>query len=275
MPGAVLNDQPEAAEIPAGVEGAERLRQVANRLKAEAFDPGSGRMDYVRLADSEPYRHYRRLAAGLRTFDPNVLHGQDERMAFWLNLYNALMVDAVIRFGVRKSVNEVRGLFWRAAYQIGVLRFSLNDIEHGILRADAGHPAIPGAMTSSTASCAPTPGIRPSRGLTSPQVTHDASSAYSRSTPAFTSRSTVPRAAARPLPGIAPTSWRLNWTWPRQRFSRMEASSAIWSGKWSGSPGCFCGTPPTSEASPWPLARASRCLTLQHATSGRDRRPTC
>jgi len=145
MPGAVLNDQPEAAEIPAGVEGAERLRQVANRLKAEAFDPGSGRMDYVRLADSEPYRHYRRLAAGLRTFDPNVLHGQDERMAFWLNLYNALMVDAVIRFGVRKSVNEVRGLFWRAAYQIGVLRFSLNDIEHGILRADAGHPAIPGA----------------------------------------------------------------------------------------------------------------------------------
>lgn len=145
MPGAVLNDQPEAAEIPAGVEGAERLRQVANRLKAEAFDPGSGRMDYVRLADSEPYRHYRRLAAGLRTFDPNVLHGQDERMAFWLNLYNALMVDAVIRFGVRTSVNEVRGLFWRAAYQIGGLRFSLNDIEHGILRADAGHPAIPGA----------------------------------------------------------------------------------------------------------------------------------
>jgi hypothetical protein len=145
MPGAVLNDQPEAVEMPAGVEGAESLRQLANGLKAEAFDPGSGRMDYARLADSEPYRHYRRLAAGLRTFDPNVLHGQDERMAFWLNLYNALMVDAVIRFGVRTSVNEVRGLFWRAAYRIGGLRFSLNDIEHGILRANAGHPAIPGA----------------------------------------------------------------------------------------------------------------------------------
>ena len=41
------------------------------------------------------------------------------------------------------------GTFERVAYMIGGLRYSLDDIEHGILRANRGHIAIPGVRFSS------------------------------------------------------------------------------------------------------------------------------
>ena len=56
--------------------------------------------------------------------------------AFWLNIYNALVFNAVGAFGVATSILEVPGFFNRAAYRVGGLRFSLNDIEHGILRGN-------------------------------------------------------------------------------------------------------------------------------------------
>ena len=46
---------------------------------------------------------------------------------------------------MQQSVQEIKGFFWRAAYNIGGLRYSAHDIEHGILRANAAHPAIPSA----------------------------------------------------------------------------------------------------------------------------------
>ena len=49
---------------------------------------------------------------------------------------------------MRQSVTEARAglvsFFRRAAYNVGGYRFSANDIEHGILRANRPHWAIPG-----------------------------------------------------------------------------------------------------------------------------------
>ncbi len=84
------------------------------------------------------------MTALLPGFDLQTLTGREQKLAFWLNLYNALVIDGIIHYGVRNTVNEVSGFFSRAAYHIGGYRFSLDDIEHGILRANAGHPAIPG-----------------------------------------------------------------------------------------------------------------------------------
>jgi len=133
-------NRPKAPGTPVGVEAAQALRQAANALKGEAFDQASGRMYYARLASSQAYRQYCGLAAGLQALDPNALQGQAERTAFWLNLYNALMVDAVIQLGVRTSVKAVPGLFWR--------------VPTGLAGCASRSP------TSNMASCAPMPGIR-------------------------------------------------------------------------------------------------------------------
>ena len=49
---------------------------------------------------------------------------------------------------MKKSVQDVSGFFWRAAYNVGGRRYSAHDIEHGILRANAAYPAIPGRQFS-------------------------------------------------------------------------------------------------------------------------------
>ena len=113
-------------------------------MQAAAYDPATGRLDYAGLASSTLYRDYRRCASSLAAFDPAALTTDGERLAFWINLYNALIVDAVITLGVKQSVQEIKGFFWRAAYTIGRRRYSAHDIEHGLLRANAPHPAIPG-----------------------------------------------------------------------------------------------------------------------------------
>ncbi|NWF68752.1 MAG: DUF547 domain-containing protein [Chloroflexi bacterium] len=121
-----------------------RLKQATNRLKAQGIDSENGRVDYRALAGSSAFSEYKALTYALRDFDPAALTSDAERMAFWINLYNALMIHAVIAYGVRRSVNDDWGFFDRTAYIVGGYRFSANDIEHGILRANAGHPALPG-----------------------------------------------------------------------------------------------------------------------------------
>lgn len=120
------------------------LKKLASRIKVEAINATAGTVDYVHLKDSDVYREYRRMTAHLPGYDLQTLVGRERKLAFWLNLYNALVIDGIIHYGVRDTVNEVSGFFSRAAYHIGGYRFSLDDIEHGILRANAGHPAIPG-----------------------------------------------------------------------------------------------------------------------------------
>ena len=144
----VLNRGPaDAARSPAASSPAlaADLYRLVNQLKAETFDLSRGSVDYDRVRVSDTYAAYRLCAQQLQTFDLRALTLREEQLAFWINLYNALMVDAVIGFHVARSVTDVRGFFWRAAYTIGGWRFNANDIEHGVLRANAPHPAIPGA----------------------------------------------------------------------------------------------------------------------------------
>jgi hypothetical protein len=69
-----------------------------------------------------------------------LLQGDSRRIAFWLNLFNTLVIHGVIAFGVRDSVKEVPFFFDRAQYRVGEFRYTLSDIEHGILRGNARPP---------------------------------------------------------------------------------------------------------------------------------------
>ena len=109
-----------------------RLRLAAGRLVAEFVD--GKRVDYDGLRDSEAFGEYLTLASGLDGFDLDALDTQDARLAFWINLYNALVLHSVLESGVEESVREQDGFFDRYAYCVGGLTFTPNDIEHGVLR---------------------------------------------------------------------------------------------------------------------------------------------
>jgi len=124
------------------------LRQV---FASGLADHGES-VDYAALHGSPLFHEFRRCAANLRAFDPAALPDRDARLAFWINLYNTLVLDGVIALGVQRSVMERRAglaFFRQAAYVVGGLRVSCDDIEHGILRANRGHPYFPGKQFGS------------------------------------------------------------------------------------------------------------------------------
>lgn len=108
------------------------LRQAMQQLKGDFFTAAG--VDYRAMKASEAYAAYQQLSAQLQQVDLQALSDEAHRLAFWINLYNVLVLDGILALNVQHSVKEVPRFFQRVAYQIGAEVFSLDTIEHGLLR---------------------------------------------------------------------------------------------------------------------------------------------
>ena len=115
---------------------AQEMLSAIKELKGSCLNVG-GRTDYGAISSSAGYAGYRELTTRLARVDPMALADTSEALAFWINIYNALVADAIIFSDVRRSVKEVTGFYKRLKYRVGASEFSLDDIEHGILRANS------------------------------------------------------------------------------------------------------------------------------------------
>lgn len=88
---------------------------------------------------------------------------RSEQLAFWINLYNALVIDRVLAIypirsirptwlGIPNWISFLR-FFQRKIYQQGDQAYSLNDIEHGILRPQFRDPRIHFALVCAAIGC--------------------------------------------------------------------------------------------------------------------------
>ncbi|GAB5522215.1 MAG: hypothetical protein Roseis2KO_00870 [Roseivirga sp.] len=73
----------------------------------------------------------------LSSFDLHSLSQDNLKKAFWVNIYNGLTNYFIIRHQLKKSVWEVEKFFSALTVNIGGIDFSLDDIEHGILRKNS------------------------------------------------------------------------------------------------------------------------------------------
>jgi hypothetical protein len=80
------------------------------------------------------------LAGQLHAVEPVLIQGDAARIAFWLNLYNALILHCLCVRPVSGSILRHRRMFGKVAYEIGGHAYSLNVIEHGLLRANRRPP---------------------------------------------------------------------------------------------------------------------------------------
>ena len=145
----VVNRNLATSSMQPSAELAEKLKQTLDDLKLSVMNAEGTSVDYDALRTSEAYEKYHdECLSVLNSFDPDLLSSTEARRAFWINLYNALVIDAVIDLGVKKSVAEGRlgmlTFFRHAAYSVNGKRVSLEDIEHGILRGNKGNPYVPG-----------------------------------------------------------------------------------------------------------------------------------
>lgn len=82
-----------------------------------------------------------RLAAGLAEVDPLAISVDEARIAFWVNLYNALLLGELAREPRTGSLLRHRRMFRTVAWRIGEHDYSLDVIEHGVMRRNARVPA--------------------------------------------------------------------------------------------------------------------------------------
>ncbi len=70
----------------------------------------------------------------LKDVDLNKLTSDSSKIAFWINVYNGMTNYVIIQMKIKESMKEVEGIFKKKIFTIGATTFSLDDIEHGILR---------------------------------------------------------------------------------------------------------------------------------------------
>jgi len=103
---------------------------------AAHYDPARHAFDYRRFADSREFAALRAAARALAAFDCAGLR-IGLRLAFWLNVYNALVLHAVVARHAHAGVRALGDFFSASQYVVGGHVFSLDEIEHGLLRVNA------------------------------------------------------------------------------------------------------------------------------------------
>jgi len=82
------------------------------------------------------FKEHRQFLKWLKNHDL-IFENEDEKKVFWINVYNAMTNYLIITKNISESMKEDPGFFSKKVLTIGENNFSLDDIEHGILRKNA------------------------------------------------------------------------------------------------------------------------------------------
>ena len=111
------------------------IRKTILKLYSEHLSKNGKRVDYTGISRSPDFTEYKQLTAQLNRVHLNDL-SRDEKLAFFINIYNALVIHGNIALGFPKSVYSRYKFFNNAQYLIGGHSYSLQDIENGVLRSN-------------------------------------------------------------------------------------------------------------------------------------------
>ncbi|MGQ0657482.1 MAG: DUF547 domain-containing protein [Chromatiales bacterium] len=109
----------------------------------------NGQVDYPGIATDPRFADYLET---LKTVDATTLRTREERLAFWINAYNALVIQGILAGGSPSSFFGRIGFFKTADYEVGGRRIDLYDLEHEIIRP-LGEPRIHFAIVCASRSC--------------------------------------------------------------------------------------------------------------------------
>jgi len=130
LPGDLLTESP--------VELSRKLQHKLLRVKGEFLN--GDQVDYEGMRQSPGFLHFEQETAQLATVDLSGLN-DNAKKAFFLNIYNTLTIHALARqVTEQKNVTELDKFWQKAEYRIGGTLYSLDDIEHGIIRCNKLHP---------------------------------------------------------------------------------------------------------------------------------------
>jgi uncharacterized protein DUF547 len=126
----------------------------------------NGRVDYKGFISSdEEFNTYLKQLGSVSESD-YVNWSREEKLAFWINAYNAFTIKAVIEhypiernvslariIYPKNSIRQINGVWDKLQFQAVGKMVTLNEIEHGILRKEFKEPRIHFAIVCASLGC--------------------------------------------------------------------------------------------------------------------------
>jgi len=119
-----------------------------------------GMVDYDAIAQPGSFGEYLK---SLERADPSQLSDR-ERLAFWINAYNAYTIALINKYEERASIKNIaegigferaKGPWKQPIVQVGGKTYTLDEVEHGIIRKEFHEPRIHFALVCAAMSCPP------------------------------------------------------------------------------------------------------------------------
>ncbi len=142
--------------MPVAADPWQAYAELLSRHTRETQDLAQTRVDYAALRRDPAWPAFLAELAGTH---PDRLASREERLAYWINVYNAFAIDMVVKGRPAESIRDLGGRFFRKVWDqpAGVIdgrTYTLSEIEHRILRP-MGDPRVHGAIVCASLSCPP------------------------------------------------------------------------------------------------------------------------
>jgi hypothetical protein len=113
-----------------------------------------GKVNYKNLCKDDRLGKYLNQ---LSNTNPDKIENTKERLAFWINAYNAFTLKIICdNYPVKSIMDLDSGKIWdRVFIEINGMKMSLNHIEHEIIRKEFNQPRIHFALVCAAISCPP------------------------------------------------------------------------------------------------------------------------
>jgi len=109
-----------------------------------------GQVNYPEIQTDHRFADY---LAQLDRVNPSALDSEAERLAFWINAYNAFAIQGILDGYTPEPYIGWYRFFKARTYPIGGSRVNLSDLEHEILRKQFHEPRVHFAIVCASSSC--------------------------------------------------------------------------------------------------------------------------
>lgn len=137
---------------------------VPNKTPLEAFDHTSYNdlvTSYVSTDGNVNYEGFKKNWSTLRSYIkalgenmPTDSWTQEDKLAYWMNAYNAMTVDLILRNYPLESIKDIKDPWGQRFWKLGDKYYNLNEVEHKILRK-MGDARIHFGINCASFSCPP------------------------------------------------------------------------------------------------------------------------
>ncbi|KAF0026281.1 hypothetical protein F2P81_021018 [Scophthalmus maximus] len=140
----LLEDDPHSAlnagqtagcTVPLAAELSLLLRELTLKLFTEHLSADGKSVDYKGMSANPAFERYCELSIQLQRVELLSL-SREEKLAFFINIYNALVIHGSLRLGAPTNLWQRYRFFNYVSYLIGGEVFTLQDIENGVLRGN-------------------------------------------------------------------------------------------------------------------------------------------